>query len=83
VQTKSKQIDFKLANFLEPLVGLLSDNFPTIELQTNIILFALREVMTTISDYIDVHEDGLLQAGVSLGSPWNVGLTSVWKELGD
>lgn len=83
MQSKSRQIDFKSATFSESLVGLLSENFSTIEARTNSILFALREVITTISDDIDVQEDGLSQAGVSLGSPGNIGLPSAWKELGD
>lgn len=64
---------------MDSLVNLLADDISTIKSRTNNILFALREVIVTISDDIDVQKDSLLQMGVSLGSPRNIGLPSCGK----
>lgn len=80
-QSKNKLLNFKSGTFWNSLVNLLADNFATIEAQTRYILFALREMIVIFSDNIDVQKDSLPYVEVSLGSPGNIGMPSVWKVL--
>ena len=61
----------------------MSSNFASIEARSIGTLVMVKQIISSISQDIDVHEDSLSQVGVSLGSPGNIGSPSVWKGLGD
>ena len=76
-------IDFDSATFSENVMDLLATNFASIAARSHGTLVAVKQIVTAISEDIDVHEDSISQVGVSLGSPGNIGSPSVWKGLGD
>ena len=69
LMSSNNLIDFDPATFSESVMDLLATNFASIAARSHGTLVAVKQIVTAISEDIDVHEDSLSQVGVSLVSP--------------